>query len=354
MAIRPTVLYGLLGLLVSASPGTAASLSQVDAVRLFLGVQDRSPVTVEAIETGNEGVIVKGLSAPLGQEPDAPRLHIETLQISGIVSGETSATFGSILGTGITVAGTSGLSARSLMMTDVAAKDLGAKPLSIASVDNLLLGDLIIAGQARVESYSVSMVGTLSGAFSGTVKIQGIQTVATPAASAGLGDRFDVALQYKGDGPGRTFETTYTASQSLIGVIEGDARWADVTFRAGSTSPLAQFDLLATLQDAKLVGGSMALRPGPNGRMLLRALPPSKREELAQVGRKLVERDGSVPAEASATFGQTLTAFLNRPERLLLSAAPREPVAMNSLGALPTVQAVIDRFGLRLSEGERP
>ena len=353
MAIRPTALYGLLGLLVCATPAAAEPLSQVDAVRLFLGVQARSPVTVEAIESGNEGVVVKGLSAPLGQEPDAPRLHIEMLQISGIVSGETSATFGSILGTGISVAGPTGLSARSLMMTDVAAKDLGVKPLSIASVDNLLLGDLVIAEQARVESYSVSMVGALSGTFSGTVKIQGIQTVAAPAA-AGLGDRFDVALQYKGDGPGRTFETTYTASQSLIGVIEGEARWSDVTFRAGSTSPLAQFDLLATLQDAKLVAGSMALRPGPNGRMLLRALPPSKREELAQVGRKLVERDGSVSAETSATFGQTLAAFLNRPERLVLLASPREPVAMNSLGATATIQGVIERLGLRLSEGEKP
>lgn len=354
MAIRPTALYGLLGLFALASPAAAGPLSQVEAVRLFLGLQAQSPVTVEGIESGNEGVTVKGLSAPLGQDPDAPRLHIEVLQISGIVPGETSASFGSILGTGISVAGPTGLSARSLMMTDVAAKDLGVKPLSIASVDNLLLGDLVIADQARVESYSVSMVGVLSGTFSGTVKIQGIQTVATPAAQAGLGDRFDVALQYRGDGPGRTFETSYTASQSLIGVIEGEARWSDVTFRAGSTSPLAQFDLLATLQDAKLVTGSMALRPGPNGRMLLRALPPSKREELALVGRKLVERDGSVPAEASATFGQTLTAFLNRPERLLLSATPREPVAMNSLGGMPTVQAVIERLGLRLSEGERP
>jgi hypothetical protein len=352
MAIRGASLGGAWLALTLSVPALSAPLSQEDAVRYFLGVQARSPVTVEAIESTPDGVTVKGLNAPLGAASDAARLHVDLVQITGIATGETTATFGSILGTGVSIDGPSGLTARSLMLTDVSAKDLGVKPLSIAALDNLLLGDVVIADQARLESYSVSMSGKLQETFSGTVKIQGIQTAAAAAASPVLGDRFDVSLSFRGDAAARTFDTTYSASQSLIGLVEGEAHWSDVTFRAGAISPLSQFDLLATLQDAKLVSGTVNLKPGPNGRMLLRALPPNKREEVATLGRTLVERDGSVPPTAAASIGETLVAFINRPDKLSLSVSPPAPVAMNASFAGATTQSLIDRFGLKLSQGE--
>lgn len=348
MAIRRNGLLGLVTCVLLSGSAQAASLSPEGAVRLFLGVQARSPVTVEAVEAAGDAVTVKGLSAPLGEGPDAPRLHVDLVQVTGIVTNETTATFGSILGSGVSIEGQAALKARSLMMTDVAVKDLGVKPLSIAAVDNLMLGDLVIADQARVESYSVGMTGPLTGVFSGTVKIQGIQTAIAPLS----GDRFDLALKFTGDGARHVFDATYSIGQSLLGVIDGEAHWSDVTFRSGSTSPLSQFDLVASLRDAKLVSGTVALHPGPNGRMLLRALSQTQRDDLAAMGRKFIERDGSVPAAASAAIGSTLLAFLNRPELLRVAVRPREPVALTGLGSETTIQAVIDRLGMQLSQGD--
>lgn len=350
MAIRSV--FALSAVAVWALPFSvqAAPLSDVEAVRLFLGIQPNSPVTVSSLETGGEDIVVKGLSAPLGAGKDAPRLTIETLQISGIVPGETTAAFGSILGSGVAVSGSSGLMAKSLMITDVQATELGVRPLSVSSVDNLLLGDVVIAEQARLESYSVSMTGSLTSSFSGSVKIQGIQTVGQVAP--GLGDRFDVALLYKGDAPERRFDMTYSVNQSLLGTVDGEAHWSDVTFRSGTASPLSQFDLVATLRDAKLVSGTMALKPGPNGKMLLRALPPTKRDELAQLARKLIEQDGSVPHIASSGYSQSVSAFLAKPDRLSLKAAPAQPVAMETFSSVPSIQVLIDRLGLVLTPGE--
>ncbi len=349
-AIRQAVLGGILGFGGLCTPVAAASLSPEAAVRLFLGAQAQSPVTVEAIEPSPGGVTVKGFSTPLGPEADAPRLRVAVLQFTGIVPGESDATFDVIVGSGITLSGAASLSAGSMMLTDVKVKDLGTKPLSVAVLDNLLVKDIVLAGQARLESYSASMTGSLASSFSGTVRIQGIQ----PSTVDPSADRFDVSLDYRGDGQARSLETRYAATQTLIGVVEGEARWSDVNVRSGSASPLARFDLFSSLRDANLVAASLALQPGPNGRMLLRVLPRDQRDQFVALGRTFLQRDGSVPAATAASVAETLGAFAARPDRLVLSARPSAPVPMARLLAGSTTQGYIDLLGLTLTQASAP
>lgn len=338
----------LAGSFLWAGAALATPADAEQTVRLFLGLQANSPVRAASITSDADGVIVKGLDAPLGAQPDAPHLKVESLIFSSITSEGTTATFGSIVGGGLTISGAAEVTARTVLLSDVRARDLGSRPLSVASLDNLMMTGVALANMARMDSYAVSFSGPLTGVFSGALHIDGLQSAAL--AAAGLNDRFDLKLDYHGDGTARSFAASYSLSQPLLGVLQGTANWSDVDFKVADATPIAQFDLGSVIQTGALHDATVTLVPGPNARMLIKAMNPQQRQDAVATARRFLERDGSLSSERIGAVTAEIQRFLDRPERLTASITPPTPVVLGTLSVKSDPLGSLDRrFGFAVS-----
>jgi hypothetical protein len=348
MGVQVARACGSLALIVALTTGAVSEpLPALDAVRLFLGLQSASPIHAQSVESTPDGIVVKALDAPLGAASDAPRLRVESLVFSNIVTQESAAVFGSVIGTGVTVSGAADLAARSVMLTDVRARDLGLKPLSVASLDNLMMTQVSVAGLARLESYALSFSGDMAGRFSGSLQIDGLQVAAL--ASAGVSDRFEIRLDYEGDGSARTFVGRPRVANALLGVAEGEARWSDVDFHVETASPLAQFDLMRVVTEGLLDQARLSVLPGPNARMLVRSLTAEQKADVTSMVRRSLERDGSVSSDRIVPIVARTEAFLANPDRVTVEVAPTPPVALNQMRLdRLSMREVLDRLGFRI------
>ncbi len=345
--------FGVLVVGLLLGPAQADPLSHLDAVRLFLGVQPSSPVHAGSIVESASGVLVKDLDAPLGSGEDAPRMTVESLTFSNISTEESQATFGSIVGSGFVIRGNGDLSAKSVMLTDVRARDLGVRPLSVASLDNLMMTEVVVAGLARLDAYSVGFSGDMTKSFSGALQLDGLQVAAL--AAAGLSDRFTLRLEYEGDGATGSFTARPKVVHALLGTLDGEAHWQKARFRTEASTPLAQFDLSEVVSSGKLVEASMSLNPGPNARMLLRALNSQQRADALAMFRQWLARDGSLSTDQTSPWIARAASFLANPSTIGVRAVPPTPVVLGELSVVGmTMRDFVERLGVGLTEDLKP